>query len=215
MLRNTILLFILCFAIQDILKAQELEEYTRGFEYNDGIYLSLEEFKNNSPSIPLPSIVEVGRNQLGNTICMRKLEYVRNDSILEIKAKEVWGICMNGNPYIRYSEGSLLPGEPCFFKLMSIGSISTFYMQKVENKEAWNIQPYSGMRQLRPSKVKVLQFALDLESGKTFNQKSEANKIIDVIRQDAFFKDRKMKRKEVGIYITQYNNRNPLYVPVD
>lgn len=146
---------------------------------------------------------------------MRKLEYVRNDSILEIKAKEVWGICMNGNPYVRYSEGNILPTEPCFFKLVSIGSISTFYMQKVENKEPWYTQPNGGMRQLSPSKVKVFQFALDVESGKVYNQKSEANKIIEIIRQDAFFKDSKMKRKELGVYITQYNKRNPLYVPVD
>lgn len=61
-------------------------------------------------------------------------------------------------------------------------------------------------------KLKIMEFAIDLETGETYDQKNDFKKLVRIIKADEHFSNQKIKKKDIGIYITQYNQRNPLGV---
>ena len=221
--KRAIMAFLMLLTSLNFLYGQEKFEYSREFKFKNGIYLSVEDFKNNSPSLPLSAVANQSRDYLESTLCMRTIEFVDEGFINEVAAKEVWGICINGDPYVRHGAKGIV-SRACFYKIFSIGSIATFFVQRTEMTNNWgSSSPFdtpadrysSAMRAANPGKLQIAEFALDLNTGTAYNKNTEVSEIIDLIKQDDYFKDQKIKKKEVGIYITQYNKRHPFLIPIE
>lgn len=208
--------------------AQGKLEYFKEFKLKNGIYLTIEEFRNNNPSLPLSAVVNEDKDYLESSLCMRKLEYIENGEIFELKAKDVWGICINGEPYIKHVINDAINAplsKPCFYKLYAIGSISQYFVQQREanksflsNNHQYNNQAYTpGIYGYSnsPKKLKIQEYALDMETGTSYNKKTNSKDIIAIIKSDDFFKDQKIKKKELGIFITNYNKRHPFSISTE
>lgn len=146
----------------------------------------------------------------------------------ELKAKDVWGICINGEPYIKHAINDAINAplsKPYFYKLYAIGSISQYFVQQREanksflnNNHQYNNQAYTpGIYGYSnsPKKLKIQEYALDMEAGTSYNKKTDSKDIIAIIKRDDFFKDQKIKKKELGIFITNYNKRHPFSISTE
>ena len=187
------------------------------YNFKNGIYLSIEEFKSDSPSLPLSSVLNESRDVLSSRLCTKKLEYIEEGVIQEIRSKDIWGVCINGNPYIRHQQGGIIQ-EQCFFKIFDLGAISRYFVQKVKTaNNSMLSDPNTGFGPPtnNQAKLKILEFAIDLETGEKYNLKSEASKVIELIKKDNHFQNTKMKKKDVSIYITQHNKRNPIDITAE
>lgn len=49
-------------------------QYFKEFKLKNGIYFTIDEFKNNNPSLPLSAVVDEDKDYLQSSLCMRKLE---------------------------------------------------------------------------------------------------------------------------------------------
>ena len=84
-----------------LLSAQEKGPYVPSFKFKDGLYLSLEEFKTNNPSIPLDKnqIVDIGN---GSVIRMNRFEYGPEEENESISSNKVLFVCMDGKAFINH-----------------------------------------------------------------------------------------------------------------
>lgn len=210
-----LLLFFIMLLNFNVGYSQGKLEYFKEFKLKNGIYLTIEEFKDNNPSLPLSAVVDEDKDYLESSLCMKKIEYLQNGEILELKSKDIWGICINGEPYIKHVNGTLT--RPCFYKLYSIGTFSSYFIQQREfNNSAWDrMSGYNYPYSTYPKKLKVQEYALYMETGISYNKETESNDIIEIIKRDDFFKDQKIKKKELGIFITNYNKRHPFSISTE
>ncbi|TRX61861.1 hypothetical protein FNH22_03540 [Fulvivirga sp. M361] len=160
-------------------------------DFIDGVYQTLDEFKTNNPSIPSVVIIQdKERYALRQVICEENIVYASKEGTSKIAAVHIWGICVYGDPYIRY--------KGCFIKIARFGLISTFALPLIL---------YTGPD--LPNTPDIDVFAVDLSTGSIFHQRNDASKIIDIIKRDEFFKNTRIKKKDIGFYINQYNARHP------
>lgn len=191
-------------------------------QMKNGIYLSSEEFKSNSPSLPISVIINESTNKSEMGFCVKKVEYLdENEGIKKIKANEIWAMTINSNSYLRYTDpnnpGFILSSESCFFKIYHLGAISLYYVQKAQSN-VWTTPSHYGTNFNQPQPTpynnpvnfKMEEYGLIFESGKSYRFKTNASNIIDYIKQDDYFKDTKMKKKDLAAYISQYNKRHPI-----
>ena len=72
---------------------------------------------------------------------MKKLEYIEEGVIQEIRSKDIWGVCINGNPYIRHQQRDNPIGigqNQCFYRIFNLGAISTYFVQKNRDiQQSW------------------------------------------------------------------------------
>lgn len=196
------------------------EYYTAKVTMKNGIYLSVDEFRKNAPSLPLSAIHNQKDEILESSFCTDKISYISNGEIKYIKSKEIWGLSINGMPYVNHQEKGLFKPNNCFYRIFKIGALSTYFIQEFKdvNSNSWGLNSFGGINYAgtpRDVKVKVTEYAIDLETGDTYEQKGDARKIINIIKRDEYFRTKKIKKKDIGIFITQYNQRNPLDVEVN
>ncbi len=120
-MRHTITLIILFIAFT----AMAQDKLDNSFSFTNGIYTSFEDFKNDSPTyswqdISTEYVVMEERFRAKSGIV--KIE----ESGEEIPAPKIWGICVNGRPYIRTAidtkkglitySGLSIRGNICYFE---------------------------------------------------------------------------------------------------
>ena len=168
--------------------AQKGEELKQSFEFQEGVYMSFEDFKTNKPSYTLDIIAgELVTNEEEWTIKAQNMRIKREDSERPLDLKEVWGICFNGIPYIKRS----LTDGPVTFAIFSglrlRGKICYYSYEEEETKmitvSAYN--PLNG-RPFRTGKVATKEWVkkekmLDFVSGEVvdFNKENLLNWIAD------------------------------------
>ncbi len=101
------------------------------FSFNDGIYMSYIDFQSNSPSYLLDSIdIQKTTYSNYNFIYAHGINQLLSDSsYLKLPLCKIWGICLNGTPYINYrgfflengsNIGSTLPHINPFVKTSTV-----------------------------------------------------------------------------------------------
>lgn len=121
-----------------------------------------------------------------------------------IKSTDIWGINVGGMPYLRRNK--------CFYPLHQLGTLSTFYYINAHAQMMPGIDPqFGGTPTGRTASSKLFEKILDTRNGKILDQKRDVKEIIKIIKSDAFFASKKINRKNVVVYITQYNKRHPLF----
>ncbi|MEZ5038234.1 MAG: hypothetical protein R2828_00015 [Saprospiraceae bacterium] len=115
------------FACLGNLVAQQEELVNQSFIFQEGIYLSFEDFQANNPRYTLDLIAgELVTNEEEWTIKAQNLR-IKTEEIEEpLLLSEVWGICFNGVPYVKRSlsdgpvvyaifSGLRLRGKICYY----------------------------------------------------------------------------------------------------
>jgi hypothetical protein len=230
-------LFLLGISLQ-YLSGQEKEgmvKYTPEFKFNDGIYLNFDQVKLNSP-IPkaklLTSIDYNDREFFKKILEIDKIYFYDNMGVRqEIAKNTIWGYARNGVLYVQIQEN--------FNRITFIGSICHFvadittYDSRYYNSPYGYYDPYyspygyssyynpyySPYRQSNIARNEMKQYLIDFESGKVLEFDVENTELL-LMKDSQLYEEyvqlsRKKKKELMFVYIRKFDEKNPLYIPVE
>ena len=212
-------------------------KYTPEFRFTDGIYLNFEQVKMNSP-IPkaklLTSVDYNDREFFKKIFEMEKIYFYDNMGVRQEVAKNsIWGYARNGVLYVQIQEG--------FNRITFVGSICHFVADVTTYDSGYSNSPYgyydpyyspygysnyyspyssygSPYRQSSMPRTELKQYLIDFESGKLLEFDVENTALLlmkDTALYDEYIQlSRKKKKDLMFVYIRKYNEKNPLYIPI-
>ena len=177
-------------------------KYTKDFVFNDGIYRTFQEFKDDNPSITNFSVRTPSLNSNPN---FKLIEITKIDSIKNIDNsvfKNMWGYSYHGEVYITHNCYSY------YYKFIIIGALSFFV------GVSGSLIPANDVMVGYGADNKYEKFMLDFETGdvKIFNYKnfSAFLKAHDEELYNELMKQKK-KKKIISKYLLKYNQRHPIW----
>jgi hypothetical protein len=215
-------------------------KYSPDFRFNDGIYLNFDQVKLNKP-IPkaklLTSVDYNDREFFKKVLEMDKIYFYDNIGVRqEIEKNTIWGYARNGVLYIQIQDN--------FNRITFVGSICHF-VADVTTYDSRNsspygyydpyyspygygsyyspygsyYSPYSPYRQSNMSRNELKQYLIDFESGKVMEFDIENTELL-LMKDNALYDEyvklpRKKKKDLMFVYIRKFNDKNPLYIPVE
>jgi len=233
-------LFLLGISLQ-YLSGQEKEgmvKYTPEFKFIDGIYLNFDQVKLNSP-IPkaklLTSIDYNDREFFKKILQINKIYFYDNMGVRqEIAKNTIWGYARNGVLYVQIQEN--------FNRITFVGSICHFvadittYDSRYYNSPYGYYDPYyspygyssyynsynpyySPYRQSNAARNELKQYLIDFETGKVMEFDVENTELL-LMKDSQLYEEyvqlsRKKKKELMFVYIRKFNEKNPLYIPVE
>lgn len=222
---------ILChlFFIQ-FLSAQVIEEkqdsvlYSTSFEFKDGIYISVKQFRANKPisSDHIQSFVKKGEEDYYKKLLNKESFKVVTDrgEFVTVYTDKVFGFCEKGVPYINF-QGN-------FYKITKIGQISTF-AALVPSRSG--IQPgfavgggsfgvgggFGVSIPIGGGNKNGSLFAFNIDTGKgselTYKTMEELLKDDEFLHGRYSSLKRRQKKKMMLDFLNEYNSLHPLYFP--
>jgi len=216
-MKSPLLLLFFFFATLQ-LSAQKVVQYAAGFEFREGVYLSFDQFKNNSP-VPKKNIVsKFNRDDsefLPNILEAKTFSYKdENDSVHKINVADVWGYSSNGNVFIKV--------EDDFNRIAVLGSISHFLAAITVYNNMMNgpfFDPYFGPSPLPYATQEMNEMILDFQTGRTTDFTQE--NLESILQRDHRLYDefialkKSQKRDLMFLYLRKYNEKHPIFFPVE
>jgi hypothetical protein len=131
----------------------------RNYEFRDGLYLSLAAFQSDTPDILLDDLE--GRLVTNDETGLTKSDYLgmkTDTGAIEIELDNVWGISLDGVPYIRITEQTGDDAFATFAKLRVRGAICYFTFESEEARyvEVKAYNPLNG-KPFRSGRVKNME----------------------------------------------------------
>jgi hypothetical protein len=224
-----------------LLSGQEKEgmvKYTPEFRFKDGIYLNFDQVKLNSP-IPkaklLTSIDYNDREFFKKILEMDKIYFYDNMGVRqEIVKNTIWGYSRNGVLYVQIQAN--------FNRITFVGSICHFvadittYNSRYYNSPYGYYDPYyspygysnyynpydpyySPYRQSNMGRNELKQYLIDFESGKVLEFDIENTELL-LMKDNQLYEEyvqlsRKKKKELMFVYVRKFDEKNPLYIPVE
>lgn len=193
---------------------QKAVQYTKDFEFKDGVYLSILNFRNNNP-IPVSKIIfssnKGDKNFLKHVLDKNTFTYIDSGGEeQEMKTETVWGYCYNGIIHIDHGTD--------FNRVTIVGSICHFVATvpiKVGMSDPFNYNdPFYNPQQYTYVSE---QFVIDYESGKVLNF-NVGNMEALLSRDETLYKEftalkKKQKRDSIFLFLRKYNEKHPIYFP--
>ncbi len=188
------------------------------FLYEDGIFYSYDEFKENKAA-------KIDSNMLALQVNAEESLILIDSSSLEIllrnqKKDKIWGLCYMGIPYIKTEETN---GPYIYFsKLHVIGKICYYYYKAFREKEVWMQvhNPYSGeligRKSIKNKELVFVEHIFKHEDGISFSFNYE--NLFSLSSDDVGLKksmlELKIDEKQTKLFKTLliYNDRNPIYL---
>jgi hypothetical protein len=154
----------------------------------------------------------------------------------EIAKNTIWGYARNGVLYIQIQEN--------FNRITFVGSICHFVADITSADSRYNYpygyydpyyspygygsyyspynsyySPYSPYRQSNTSRTELKQYLIDFENGKILEFDIEDTELL-LMKDNALYEEyvqlsRKKKKQLMFVYIRKFNDKNPLYIPVE
>jgi hypothetical protein len=218
-------------------------KYTPDFKFNDGIYLNFDQVKSNSP-IPksklLTSVDYNDREFFKKVLEGDKIYFYDNMGVRQDLAKNtIWGYSRNGVIYVQIQENFnriTFVGNICHF----VADITTVdsrynnspygYYDPYYSPYGYNnyyspynsyyspYNSYSPYNQSNMSRTEMKQYIIDFESGKVMEFDTDNTELLlmkDNQLYEEYVKLSGRKKKELMfVYIRKFNEKNPLYIPV-
>ena len=237
------ILFILNFVIPTFasipLIAQDKEgmvKYTSDFKFNDGIYLNFDQVKINKP-IPksklLTSIDYNDREFFKKLLKNEKIYFYDNMGVRqEVSKNEIWGYARNGVLNIQIQDN--------FNRITFVGSIChlvadiTTYDSRYSNSPYGYYDPYyssygynsyyspygySSPYRSSMARTELKQYLIDFDSGKLLEFTIDNTELL-LMKDNQLYEEyvqlsHKKKKELMFVYIRKFNEKNPLYLPVE
>ncbi|NRB51240.1 MAG: hypothetical protein HRU41_26445 [Saprospiraceae bacterium] len=192
-----------------------MSKFEEGFEFDPGLYTSLDDWKNNEPSIPIYWII--GYEPEGSdpkTFLSQEMKKKSIDCIdpegrtFKIKPKKLWG----------YSDGENVYKDT--YQLTKVGSICYF----VEDNGKGGGVDMSAMTakgdeaEYTPPPKGAKEYLFDFNTGKRMKYSAKSfEKIIakDGILLTEFTKRDKREKEEIFPFIAKFNQRHPIHFKVE
>lgn len=202
-------------------------------EFNDGVYLTIEEFLSNRPSIKIEDVELRYVDEVFDTEHAKVINVIRyNDNINE----KVWAVCIEGELHIRIAASlkssdrheKRFVKENTYLKILSSGEICVFSLpiyMTISN----SMGAFGGVGALASSKVSnspsvstnnvydgsnTKWYFISLKDGNVHTL--ELENFINCIKHDTDFTDivvsDKKAKKKLLYYVNKYNEKNPFYI---
>ena len=213
-------------------------KYTPDFRFNDGIYFNFEQVKINKPISKAKILTSIDYNdrEFFNKILENdKIYYYDNMGVRQEVAKNaIWGYARNGVLYVQIQNN--------FNRITFVGNICHFVADVTTYDSRYNNSPYgyydpyyspygynnyyspynsyySPYRQSNMSRNELKQYLIDFESGKVLEFDVENTELL-LMKDNQLYEEyvqlsRKKKKELMFVYIRQFNDKNPLYIPVE
>ncbi|MDN5211794.1 hypothetical protein QQ020_07020 [Fulvivirgaceae bacterium BMA12] len=204
------------------LAGQEKGDTVNQFQFKDGLYLSLEEFKTNNPSIPLDKN-ELGRIGNGSVIRMKRIKYGSEEEDNSISSYKVLFICLDGVMFINHksikNKKNHYPVSN-FYRIHRVGYFCNYFLQTYNRsfyRNAKKVEAFThvfvpGMN-INVYEISVgphvPEYVLYLGNGKIYSVDGAPKTLKSFINQDKYFSSTRIKNDELMIYLGLYNKRNP------
>lgn len=216
MSRKTLSLFLFFSFIALSSQAQQVVDkfvakYEKGFEFKPGFYASLEDWKNNTPTIPIYWIIGYEpdgsdpKTFLSQEMQKKSIDCVNPEGrTFKVKPGKMWG----------YSDGENVYKDN--YQLTKVGSICYF----VENKGKGGGMDMSALsakgdeNEYTPPPKGAKEYFFDFKTGKKI--KYSVKNFEKIIAQDGillgeFTKRKKREKEEIFPFISKYNQRHPIH----
>lgn len=156
---KTSLLFIFLGICTLVIGQAEANFLDRNYEFRDGLYLTMAAFQSDTPDIAINDLE--GRLVTNDDSGLTKSDYLAmktDTGAMEIDLENVWGITLDGEPYIRVSENSDDQKFATFAKLRVRGAICYFTFDSEEERyvEVKAYNPLNG-KPFRSGRVKNME----------------------------------------------------------
>lgn len=181
-MKRIFIILSLSICVNALLIAQgDMVYLSKNFKFQDGIFLSFEDFKNNKPTYKWKEVLAGVHSNPQNFLAQMyglKVEMVEVSEEKEIQYRNVdlesiWGICLDGIPYIRLSREELNKENVVFAGMKLRGKICYYEYEEfvIEKKEMSAYNPVTGYPFRTKDvdvKVKLIhQNMLHFETGET------------------------------------------------
>ncbi|HEX8514592.1 MAG TPA: hypothetical protein VF868_00230 [Bacteroidia bacterium] len=185
--------------------------YSRDYDFKEGVFLSLEHFKRNDPVLKSAIISSYPKSQVDFMKQITNQKYItfRNSEGVEqrVETMTVWGYCQNRSLFINFNND--------FNRINQIGLLSLFaavVMTPVGYQDPMNTYGINTNDELR-------QFVLDTRTNKALDFNVRNMEIIledDPELHTEFMKLKKRQKADsIFIYLRRYNEKHPLYLPLN
>ena len=184
--------------------------YSRDYEFKEGVFLTIEQFKKNTP-IPKSDIISVlPKDQIDfltqmmeqNTITYKDSEGVEQ----KLQTSTVWGYSQNRTVYINFNSD--------FNRLNVIGTLSLFSAMVVQSPI--RSEPLGDMYAIDPTFTELRQFVLDTKANKVVDFSAKNMELLLKDDAELYGQFMKLKKRAKGdsifIYLRKYNEKHPLYL---
>ncbi|HRG37313.1 MAG TPA: hypothetical protein PK289_02175 [Bacteroidia bacterium] len=207
-MKNSVFIFLLI--ISKLSTSQNATvAYSRDFEFKEGIYLTIDQFKQNNP-IPISDIVsavpKTEHNFLTQVLDQKTVTF-KDETGQEQKlaTASIWGYCRNRSVFLNFNQ--------TFNRLNVIGSLCHFTSEVVV--VSYQDPTYYG-RGINNSYRELKQFILNTESNSvndfTVPAMEQALKSEPQLLNDFQKLRKKEKSNSIFIYLRKFNEKRPLYL---
>ncbi len=199
--------------------------YTPDFEFTDGIFLTFEQVRHNAPILKSRLITDIDYNSKDffEQLVENKFIYFFDHVGIkqQVRTSDIWGFSRNGVLYISMEEGYYritIIGSICHFVATVTTYDSRYYDPYYNNPYYYsNYYRYGGYPTTRSSN-ELRQYLLDFDTGEVMDYTKDNLEILlmkDPELHDEYSQLRRKKQKQLKfLYLRKYNERNPLYLPV-
>jgi len=238
----TIILFAFSLSHLSGQNKENMVKYTPDFKFKDGIYLNFDQVKGNNPILKAKLLTSTDYNDrefFKKLLESGKIYFYDNMGLRqEIVTNSIWGYARNGVLYVQIQENFnriTFVGSICHF----VADITTYdprYYGSPYNSYSPYYYPYSGYspygygsyyspysyypyRQSNMVRSEIKQYLIEFETGNIaeFDMK---NTELMLMQDPELYEEyvqlpRKKKKDMMFVYIRKFNEKNPLYIPVN
>jgi hypothetical protein len=216
-------------------------KFTPDFKFNDGIYLNFDQVKMNKP-IPkaklLTSVDYNDREFFKKVMESDKIFFYDDLGVRQdIARNTIWGYSRNGVIYVQIQENFnriTFMGSICHF-VADITSVDSRYYNSpygyydpyyspygysnYYNPYNSYYSPYYPYSQPNTTRTELKQYIIDFESGKVLEFDLENTKLL-LMKDNELYEEyvqlpKKKQKDLMFVYIRKFNEKNPLYLPVE
>ncbi|MEO0340685.1 MAG: hypothetical protein AAF242_15935, partial [Bacteroidota bacterium] len=118
-------------------------EVTPTYRFQDGIYLSFEEFQRNQPALKWDQFIR--RSVTNPQSLITQVDFIRyRNSQEKLDINKIWGICLDGLPFVRIDKDSIHKELSTFAGLRLAGNICYYSYENRVEKE-YDIAAYNPL----------------------------------------------------------------------
>ncbi len=192
--------------------SQRISPSDKDFNFVNGIYFTIESYKENRPSIATEQMCDKDGKELLD-YQLKATIYYKNDSntVKSIRTADIFGYAERGDFYIKliYNKGVYFP------KLVVVGSLSHFVCEVQDVS-------YNGYANYGPGTItnySLQQFLFDYETG-VINNFDQENFLLRLQRDTELYTEfmtlsKKKKKESMFLYLRKYNERHKVDFPVN
>ena len=184
--------------------------YSRDYEFQEGIFLTLEDFKKNTPISKGAIVSALPKDQIDFfTQIMEQKTITYKDSAgveQKLQTNTAWGYSQNRAIYINFS------GD--FNRINVIGTLSLF--SALVAQSPLRNEPLGDMYAIEPTFTELRQFIFDTQTNKVFDFNVKNMELLLKDDAELFAQFMKLKKRakadSIFIYLRKYNEKHPLYL---